>query len=250
MLDWLLSSERACFMVAAFAAHELPLLGYQLFCDYLRRHNVWPQHRIQGDKVPPAALVDKATRQILVGHLLVQPVLLYFFYDATLALGMPGLFSPLTEPSALAFPAVTAALSPWLGFAVSTLLSFVVFVLVCDTLLYASHRALHSHPLLYTTFHKQHHEFHANVPLASEYFTPLEELTTGLIPTLAGPLLLRSHHLVTVLWLAFRIAESADAHSGYDFPYSIFRLGRPGEYVSIHSFQFIHFLIHFLIHFH
>lgn len=112
---------------------------------------------------PPPSLMAKATKHLIIGHLVVQWVPLYFFYDFFVYLGMPPFYSRVN----------------WLH-----LFYFVPFMVLCDTLLYWSHRTLH-HPLLYVRFHKQHHEFKSNVPFASEYFTMTEEIFTGFIPTLA-----------------------------------------------------------------
>ena len=107
-------------------------------------------------------------------------------------------------------------------------------MVMTDTLLYWIHRSFH-HPSLYR-FHKQHHEYKSPIPISSEYYSIAEEVGTGFIPTLSGPLLLgRSMHMgVLLLWVAFRVCESADAHSGYDlpFPLSVFSLpyiGRPAD---------------------
>jgi 4-alpha-methyl-delta7-sterol-4alpha-methyl oxidase len=106
-----------------------------------------------------------------------------------------------------------------------------VYLLLCDTLLYWIHRMFH-HPLLYARIHKQHHEFKQNVGISSEYFHPLEDFGTGVIPTVTGPLLLArhgGHPLLLAFWIFLRVCESCDAHCGFDFPYSPFRLGRPGD---------------------
>jgi len=111
-----------------------------------------------------------------------------------------------------------------------------VYMVLCDTLLYWIHRTFH-HPLLYARIHKQHHEFKQNLAISSEYFHPLEDFGTGVIPTVTGPLLLARHGCHPVLlafWIFLRVAESSDAHCGFDWPYSPFRLGRPGDRHDFH----------------
>lgn len=102
-------------------------------------------------------------------------------------------------------------------------------MVVCDTLIYWLHRTLHF-PALYARFHKQHHEYKSPIPVSSEYFSFVEEIATGFVPTLSGVFLLGSRiHVVTLLiWIAFRVSESSDAHLGYDLS-SVFSLGRPAN---------------------
>ena len=92
-------------------------------------------------------------------------------------------------------------------------------------------------PFLYARFHKQHHEFHSTVAISSEYLSVVEEITTGVIPTLCGPLFLKAHMGVIILWVAIRVAESADAHCGYALPWSVFAWGRPGDRHDYHHSQ-------------
>jgi sterol desaturase/sphingolipid hydroxylase (fatty acid hydroxylase superfamily) len=160
--------ERVSFMLFAFLAHDLPLAAYQLVCGYFRAEGLYKEYLIQPEEnEPPPALISKAAKHLMIGHLVMQWIPLYFFYDLFVYLGVPPIYSPIQ----------------W-----RQLVLFIPFMILCDTLLYWSHRTLH-HPLLYTRFHKQHHEFKSNVPFASEYFTLTEEICTGFIPTLAVCLL-------------------------------------------------------------
>jgi sterol desaturase/sphingolipid hydroxylase (fatty acid hydroxylase superfamily) len=150
-------TERATFVLLAFIAHEGPLVAYHLICNLLRRHHVCDQYLIQRSP-PPRELVKQAIRQLAFGHIVIQLPLLWFMFDLFKWAGMPGL---------------GAELPGW----PSILVQFVVFMLLCDTGLYWAHRSLH-HPVLYATFHKQHHSFKSNDALASEYFSPVEEVLT------------------------------------------------------------------------
>lgn len=98
---------------------------------------------------------------------------------------------------------------------------------------YIVHRMLHW-PSLYKWIHKIHHENSAPYGLASEYAHPLETLFTG-CGTVIGPVVYQSvillffngnkaysTHMITLLtWCALRIFQTIDAHSGYDFPWSV-----------------------------
>jgi sterol desaturase/sphingolipid hydroxylase (fatty acid hydroxylase superfamily) len=41
----------------------------------------------------------------------------------------------------------------------------------------------------------------------------------SLVPTLGGCCIMGTHFVVLACWLAFRLVETVDAHSGYSFPF-------------------------------
>lgn len=67
--------------------------------------------------------------------------------------------------------------------------------------------------------HKQHHKFKINMGISSEYAHPVEHLFSNIVPV-AGIMIMGSHVLVFWLWLAIRIGEIVDTHSGFEFKYS------------------------------
>lgn len=153
----LFNRDRLLFMLLGFAAHDGPLVAYHLACRALRSSGWCSQYLIQS-RAPPPELMSKAIRQIAFGHIVLQLPLLWFAYDLFEWAGMPQLNAPWPSMWTIA-------------------LQFCFFMVVCDTALYWAHRSLH-HRLLYATFHKQHHDFKSNDALASEYFSPVEELLT------------------------------------------------------------------------
>ena len=70
--------------------------------------------------------------------------------------------------------------------------------------------------------HKQHHKFAAPFGLAAEYAHPVETVVLG-VGFFLGPLfwcLFQELHVFTMaIWLAVRLIQVVDAHSGYDFPF-------------------------------
>lgn len=99
-----------------------------------------------------------------------------------------------------------------------------LFMVMEDTFHYFAHRLLHYGPF-YRNIHKIHHQFSAPFGLAAEYAHPAEVLILG-IGTIGSPILYcaitRNLHLITVyIWIILRLFQAIDAHSGYDFPWSL-----------------------------
>lgn len=112
------------------------------------------------------------------------------------------------------------------------------FVLVEDVSFYWAHRLLHT-KWLYGKIHKIHHENRLVYGIASEYAHPIEYVLGNGIPSALGAKLLgRRVHIVTFwLWIVLRITETVDGHSGYDFPWSPFRvlpMSTNGRYHDYH----------------
>lgn len=211
--------DRIQFILLAFGAHEIPFFAYAGLEHLLTKFKIWQHRKILPTKTPPESLVSQSYRKVFVSHFVFQWITLWFAYDLFLnVLHM----SPLSSP-----------LPVWTTIAAQ----FCVFMIVCDTLLYWVHRTVHL-PFLYATIHKQHHEYKVTIPVASEYFSLVEEIATGFIPTIAGPALVTyitgMHTGVLLMWIFFRVCESSDAHCGYDLPMCIFQLGRPADRHDFH----------------
>ena len=108
-----------------------------------------------------------------------------------------------------------------------------------DVVFYHAHRALHWPPL-YAWVHKWHHQFHHSVGLAAECAHPLEFYFGNLLPVFAGPLLVRAHAFTFWVWLAVRVFETCDAHSGYEFAWSPARLTPFASSAAAHDYHHAH----------
>lgn len=125
------------------------------------------------------------------------------------------------HPMALYFGLGTSVpFPPWYKIAYQVAIFFVLE----DTWHYWSHRALHWGPL-YKNIHKIHHQYSAPFGLAAEYASPIEVLVLGL-GTVGCPIMWCAitgdlHILTMYLWIVCRLFQAIDAHSGYEFPWSL-----------------------------
>jgi methylsterol monooxygenase len=120
-----------------------------------------------------------------------------------------------------------------------------IFFIMEDTWHYWFHRALHWGPL-YKNIHKTHHTFSAPFGLAAEYASPIEVLLLG-FGTVGTPIVFCSFtndlHILTVyLWITLRLFQAIDAHSGYEFPWSLHHFlpfWAGAEHHDVHHEKFI-----------
>jgi len=119
---------------------------------------------------------------------------------------------------------------------------FFILMMCEDFFFHLAHRLAHcKHKYfpIYQLIHKQHHEFNHPVSIASEYAHPIEFVIANFLPFFSGMLILGPKcHLWTMMqWGGFRILETHDGHSGYEFPWSIFRLIPFGTDATYHNFH-------------
>ncbi len=100
-----------------------------------------------------------------------------------------------------------------------------IFFVLEDTWHYWMHRGLHWGPL-YRNVHKLHHRWAAPFGVAAEFASPIEILLLGL-GTIGAPTLWCAasggnlHVLTVYAWIVLRLFQAIDAHSGYEFPWSL-----------------------------
>ncbi|KAI4146472.1 MAG: hypothetical protein LQ340_005918 [Diploschistes diacapsis] len=120
-----------------------------------------------------------------------------------------------------------------------------VFFVMEDTWHYWTHRLFHWGPF-YRYVHKIHHQYSAPFGLAAEYASPIEVMFLG-FGTVFGPVLwcavTQDLHILTMyLWIVFRLSQAIDAHSGYEFPWSLHRFlpfWAGAEHHDVHHERFI-----------
>ena len=111
-------------------------------------------------------------------------------------------------------------------------------MLIEDLSFYFSHSLLHT-PYFYATVHKYHHEHKTTTSFAIIHAHPLEFILVNLLPTTMCVLLLgkRMHFSSFMACGLAMTLHSLEVHSGYNFPWSVWRLlpfGNDGEEHSYH----------------
>lgn len=108
----------------------------------------------------------------------------------------------------------------------SEIVTQLAFFLLCeDAHSHWTHRILHWGPL-YRWIHKTHHKLNVTFSMACEYANPIEFLISNSIAVGIGPLIYGRasvHYVTWFTWITFRLINTLDAHSGYDFPWMPFK---------------------------
>mmetsp|Transcript_10830 Transcript_10830/g.17728 ORF Transcript_10830/g.17728 Transcript_10830/m.17728 type:complete len:325 (-) Transcript_10830:43-1017(-) len=167
--------------------------------------------QLAGDKLHVDTLKEAFVNQFVVG-----PIAAYYGWNVLKQRGfqldgaLPGFFSLMR------------------GFAVAHLFN--------DFFFYWAHRLVHSKPL-YKIIHKQHHKYIGSESIAAEYAHPVEQVLANQMPTLGGMVLFGSHAYQFWVWLAYRLEETYESHSGYCFSGSLLdKLGLlHGDNASFHD---------------
>jgi sterol desaturase/sphingolipid hydroxylase (fatty acid hydroxylase superfamily) len=168
-------------------------------------HKAWPWQQGAEQRADFFKLVRLAIGLTLANNLLLAFPAAYLNYGTALKYGYKDDAASLPSPFTVAWQTLA-------------------FIAIEDTLFYHVHRGLHSWPWLYKRVHKLHHRYYYSVSIAAEFAHPLEFLLGNAIPFTLGPLLLGAHLYTMLAWVVFRIGETVDGHSGFDFPFSPFRL--------------------------
>ncbi|GAA5990616.1 hypothetical protein JCM5350_001328 [Sporobolomyces pararoseus] len=193
--------------IMSFVMHELVYFGRCLPWMVIDRFGWFKQYKIQDNKAPTAKQQWDCTKYVLKTHFSVELPQIYLFHPMATSVGMKTWEVP--------FPSFFREMVPQIA----------LFFVLEDAWHYFSHRLLH-HRSIYKHIHKLHHEFSAPFGLAAEYAHPIEILVLGL-GTVGSPLLWcwlsgGNMHLITMYaWICLRLFQAVDAHSGYDFPWSL-----------------------------
>lgn len=211
-------NDQLIFTICMFLSHTgtfIIVAGFYVYCDYyqLDQDHKFPRKQSQ---IPKKPLIIKTIIEMAINHLITSPLMAFFMYSVFKSLfGMQNVDSPLPSYQNIFLDYCRASLFNDIGF-------------------YVTHRLLH-HPYLYSTFHKQHHDYHGTISIAAEYANPVEVLLSNVIPSLGGILLFKAHPLILNVWLTIRLRETYQAHSGYCYQGSLMdRMGLMSTKNAIH----------------
>jgi len=192
-------SERWFFIIGLMLVHltlYVGMNGFFLYCDV---NGVLEKYKLRRTATmgPSWDLIYDTWKQAFIGQFIIGPPTGYFIYDAFKYFGMPAMDAPL--PSFFYLMAFYSAAH-----------------IANGHLFYWSHRLVHS-KMLYKFIHKQHHMYKGTIGFSAEYANPIEQIVSNQGPTVIGCLLAGSHVCVFLLWIATRLEQTYEGHSGYCF---------------------------------
>ena len=190
--------------IMSFAMHEIVYFGRCIPWMIADKIPFFNKYKIQGQKMPTLSEQWACARLVLLSHFTVE-------------LPQIWLFHPLAQYCGLS---TTVPFPPWW----KMVYQIGIFFVLEDTWHYWFHRALHT-PTLYKKIHKLHHQYSAPFGLAAEYASPIETMILAFgavgIPIVYTAITSDLHILTMYLWIICRLFQAIDAHSGYEFPWSL-----------------------------
>ena len=196
-------SDRAIFVLGLWLTHIVVFWGYNFFLYICYKYDLFAKQKIERGVFPAKELVQENIQLLLVNHIFVFPVATYFMYPIFASYGTQ-IYGPLPSWS-------------------TVLRDFIVSIAFNDTVFYWSHRMLH-HPAIYKYIHKKHHRYNHSIGIAAEFAHPVEDVISNLFPSIGGCMFLGSHVFTFWLWIALRLWETLDVHSGFSFKWSPFHV--------------------------
>lgn len=187
-----------------FVIHEVLYFGRSLPWIIIDSIPYFRKYKIQSSRPPSFSEQWECTKSVLLSHFMVEALPIWTFHPVCDYLGIQ-----IDVP----FPSLSTMAT-----------QIAVFFVFEDAWHYWMHRGLHHGPF-YKYIHKQHHKYAAPFGLAAEYAHPVEVALLG-VGTVGIPIFwvmaTGNLHMFTVyVWVALRLFQAIDAHSGYEFPWSL-----------------------------
>jgi len=208
---------------AEFIINLVPIpffIGYNLIMlpIYYIQHPFFEQFKIQNDtswqwldhrekkRRSFWALVVRSIKMISVNLFILLPILSFLKIYTLERLG-------LDSPSAFAVDS-----DHWPSM-IQNCRDIFLLSLVHELGFYTTHRMMHTYPSLYK-YHKVHHEFKANIALASLHNHPVDFILSIGVPALLAISIINPHSSTQLLWSLWTLQANLDDHVGYSFPWS------------------------------
>jgi len=212
--------------IMSFVMHEAVYFGRSLPWIIIDCMPYFNKYKIQNQKIPTAKEQWQCAFLVLLSHFTVELPQIWLFHPMAQFCGLS-----TTVP----FP------SPW-----TMAYQIAIFFVLEDAWHYWTHRLMYVYPFLYKNIHKIHHQYSAPFGLAAEYASPIEVMVLGL-GTVGSPILWCAvsgdlHILTMYIWIVLRLFQAIDAHSGYEFPWSLhhfFPVWAGAEHHDEHHEKFI-----------
>ncbi|KAL3487791.1 hypothetical protein BJX62DRAFT_213074 [Aspergillus germanicus] len=212
--------------IMSFVMHELIYFGRSLPWILIDTFGFFNNYKIQSSKIPSLREQWDCAKFVLLSHFTVElPQIWSVSVPKTLdkcdISNVAVLIQRLFHPMAQFFGLSTSVPFPTIW---TMAYQIAIFFVMEDTWHYFSHRALHWGPL-YKAIHKIHHQYSAPFGLAAEYASPIEVMILG-FGTVGCPILWCAatgdlHIFTMYVWIVLRLFQAIDAHSGYEFPWSL-----------------------------
>jgi len=190
----------------SFVLHEIFYFGRCLPWLLIDNIPYFRRYKLQEEKQNSLIEQWRCTKGVLFNHFTIELPQIVAFHPLAQYFGMA------TEA-----PFPTLATIAW---------QVALFLVLEDAWHYWMHRTIHTFPVLYRYIHKLHHTYTAPFGVSAEYATKSETFllafgTVGM-PLLWCALSGGNLHIVTMyLFVIVRLFQAVDAHSGYDFPWSL-----------------------------
>ncbi|KAK0111384.1 C-4 sterol methyl oxidase [Cadophora gregata] len=211
--------------IMSFVMHEAVYFGRSLPWIIIDRISYFNKWKLQGQKIPTVKEQWACTKLVLLSHFTVELPQIWLFHPMAVSCGMD---------TGVPFPS-------WQTICIQ----IAIFFVLEDTWHYWMHRLFHF-GFFYKNIHKIHHQYSAPFGLAAEYASPIETMVLGagtVVVPIVFCLITGNFHVLTMyLWIAARLFQAIDAHSGYDFPWSLHHIipfWAGAEHHDVHHERFI-----------
>ncbi|KAI0618664.1 ERG3 Sterol desaturase [Pyrenophora tritici-repentis] len=212
--------------IMSFVIHEALYYGRSLPWIIIDCIPFFNRYKIQQHKVPTAWEQTQCALLVLLSHFTVELPQIWLFHPMCQYFGLS---------TSVPFPSVY-----------KMAYQIAIFLVLEDTWHYWSHRAMHASSFLYKNIHKIHHQYSAPFGLAAEYASPIEVMILGFgtvgVPIVFCAITKDLHILTMYVWIACRVFQAIDAHSGYEFPWSLHHFlpfWAGAEHHDVHHEKFI-----------
>ena len=189
-------SDRMVFVLVTSLVHTVMFIVAALpfvLCDQWG----WLQQYKLPRKTSTSLLHWALAKEMVSNHIVTSPLAALIAYPMFRYFGMPNIVE-----------------APDLDI-VHLVRTFLIAHFLNDVGFYVTHRILHTK--YFYSFHKKHHAFHATIAPAAEYSDFLESVFSNTLPTIAGCLFFGRHPLIFWVWLALRLHQTYEVHSGFAF---------------------------------